>query len=59
MDDRYIVSIYVAAPGIPLRAGGTSMAGRVKKQTLPFSLPGCSAIGCPLGLKPMAGSQRV
>lgn len=29
MDDRYIVSIYVAAPGTPLRAGGTSMAGHV------------------------------
>lgn len=29
MDDRYLVSIYVAAPGTPLRAGGTSMAGHV------------------------------
>lgn len=29
MADRYTLSIYVAAPGTPLRAGGTSDAGHV------------------------------
>ena len=29
MDDKYTVTIFVAAPGTPLRAGGTSSAGHV------------------------------
>ncbi len=29
MDDKYTVTIYVAAPGTPLKQGGTSEAGHV------------------------------
>jgi hypothetical protein len=29
MDDKYAVTLYVAAPGTPLLDGGTSAAGRM------------------------------
>lgn len=29
MEDRYRVTVYVAAPGTPLREGGTSAAGHM------------------------------
>ena len=33
MDDKYTVTIYVAAPGTPLKQGGTSEAGHVYFKT--------------------------